>query len=136
MIKMFERLLSDEFGSILSAELVLVGTVGLVAVSAGWRAMSRSVDAELAELAAAIRHLDQSYSVDPIEANGGWHAGSAYTQPAIEQSVAQLDKQYAADRERVEQRLNRLEERLESAVEEIEQEPSRERRLDAPPRRF
>ena len=105
----FKKLFADEFGSILSAELVLVGTVGLVAVSAGWRSLSRSVDAELFELASAIRNLDQSYSVAQVEIDGNWSAGSEYIQPSAEASVDELEEQHQAYRKLVEERLDQIE---------------------------
>lgn len=71
-------LLSDESGTILSAEAVVLGSVLLVGATTGLNAVSQSVNSELSDFAAAITELDQSYTVEPAEFENGWSAGSNY----------------------------------------------------------
>ena len=107
-MRIFSRLLQDEFGAVLSAELVVVGTLAVVGATAGLSAASKSIDAELYEFASAIRHLDQSYSASRIEIDGDWSAGSAYTQPNLKKSLKELEKSYAKDKKADAQRAEKL----------------------------
>ena len=74
----------DETGSVVSAEAVIVGTLAIAGTSVGMNATSQAIDSELAELAAAIRHLDQSFTVSEERSAQGWAAGSSYTQPQFD----------------------------------------------------
>ncbi len=97
-MRIFSRLLQDEFGSILSAEVVVVGTIAVIGATAGLSAASKSIDSELYEFASAIRHLDQSYSASRIEIDGDWSAESSYTQPDLKKSLKELEKSYLKDK--------------------------------------
>lgn len=102
-MKTLSHLLSDEFGAVLSAESVVVGTLVVIGATAGLSAASRSVNAELLEFASAIRSLDQSYFVQPVEISGDWSAGSAYTQPDVEESLKALQRGYEENLKREEE---------------------------------
>ena len=65
-----KRLFDDESGVILSAEIVMVATVGVLALVAGWNAVSASLAGELADVANAFGSLNQSYNVKSINAVG------------------------------------------------------------------
>lgn len=97
---------NDECGAILSAEAALLGTVGVVGAGAGISAMAESVDAEMQDVAFAIRSLDQSYSFkgmgDGCNCGKAWTAGSSFTQRPVEESHAELQgmiDQFEADAE-------------------------------------
>lgn len=80
---------SDEFGALLSAEAAAVGTIAVIGATTGLSVASKAVNAELGEMAQAIRSLDQSYAFPGQSAHGGrvFTAGSSYTQPPVEQAL-------------------------------------------------
>ncbi|QDT33475.1 hypothetical protein [Thalassoglobus polymorphus] len=128
-MRIFKQLLQDEFGAILSAEAVVIGTIAVIGVSVGLNAASKSVNAELFEFASAIRHLDQSYSVSKVEIDGDWTAGSAYTQPDVKKSMKELEKSYLKEQKEVEEKLQQLQKELiEREKEAEEQETPRKKR--------
>ena len=59
---MFYRLLNDEFGVIISAELVLVLTMGVLAMIVGLSEVAIAVNTELNDISNAIGALNQSYA--------------------------------------------------------------------------
>ncbi len=86
---MLKQLWNDEAGVIISAELVLVLTIGVLMLVVGLHAVVKSVNYELGDIASAFGSIEQSFSYDGF-ANGGGvcnnhHAevkGSAYTDEA------------------------------------------------------
>lgn len=101
-MRVLSKFLRDESGFVLSSEMVLVGTLGVVGATVGLSAAARSVNDELTEMAFAIRSLDQSYSYQGFSSGTAWTAGSEYTQPPVEESLAALREQIERDREAVE----------------------------------
>ncbi|QDU36188.1 hypothetical protein Mal4_04720 [Maioricimonas rarisocia] len=93
----------DECGAVLSAEVVLLGTLGVIGATVGLSALSKSVNDELTELAFAVRSLDQSYGYKGMKGCGSWTAGSCYTQPPVEESLAELGVYVDELEERAEQ---------------------------------
>lgn len=89
-MKLLRTLWNDECGAILSAELVMVGTLGVVGVTVGLATVSEAVNGELTEFAMAIRSLDQSYCVEGQSSRRAWTAGSSYIQQDVEESLAEL----------------------------------------------
>jgi hypothetical protein len=89
-MKMLRALWRDEAGAVLSAEMVMVGTLGVIGASVGLAAVSKSVNDELTELALAFRSLDQSYCVEGQEGCCAWTAGSCFRQRPVEESLADL----------------------------------------------
>jgi len=89
-MKLLHELWHDESGSIVSAELVLLGTLGVIGAGIGAAAVGDSVESELEELSYSIRSLDQSYYHQGFKGCGAWTAGSSYTQPPVEESRAEL----------------------------------------------
>lgn len=87
LIKAFWR---DERGLILSAELVLLGTIGVIGATVGLSMSAMAVNEELQDFAFAIRSLDQSYSYDGYSNAHSWAAGSSYVQPDIATSLDEL----------------------------------------------
>ncbi len=73
------KLWRDEGGFVLSAELALLGTTGVLATVVGVHAVAGAVNNELNDVANAIGALDQSYSYDGYCHPGhSWVAGSAF----------------------------------------------------------
>ncbi|WP_417848909.1 hypothetical protein [Thalassoglobus sp.] len=129
-MRIFKQLLQDEFGAILSAEAVVIGTIAVIGVSVGLNAASKSVNAELFEFASAIRHLDQSYSISKVEIDGDWSAGSAYTQPDVKKSINELEKSYLKEKKEAEKKLQQLQKELmeREKEKESEEDPRKKRR--------
>lgn len=73
------RLWRDECGFIVSAELALIVTTGVLATVVGLHAVAGAVNSELNDVSNAIGALDQSYSYNGYCHIGhSWVAGSAY----------------------------------------------------------
>lgn len=71
-MKLAKALLNDEHGFIISAELVLVMTIGVLAMVVGLTAVRDAVTHELNDVSHAIGAVSQSYNVVGLEkaANG------------------------------------------------------------------
>ncbi len=89
-MNLFTQLLRDEYGFVLSAEMALLGTVGVIGAAVGMSAVAKSVNDELTEVAMAFRSLDQSYQIAGASGCGACTAGSCYTQPPVEESLRKL----------------------------------------------
>ena len=79
MNSQWKLLWQDERGFILTAELVLILTIGVLAMIVGLNGVAKSVTQELNDVSGAIGALDQSYAYRGM--NKSWHAGvvgSAY----------------------------------------------------------
>jgi hypothetical protein len=97
-MRLLHELWHDESGSVISAELVLLGTLGVVGAGVGAAAVGDSVEAELEELAFSIRSLDQSYSHQGFKGCGAWTAGSRFIQRPVEESHAELRRRIERER--------------------------------------
>ena len=60
---MLRSLWNDDFGFVLSAELVLILTLGVLAMVVGVHAVAKSINQELIDIADAFGTFDQSFSV-------------------------------------------------------------------------
>lgn len=87
----------DEHGLILSAEAVMVGTVGVLGTVVGLNMAATAVDEELKEFAFAIRSLDQSYGYVGHQSCRAWSAGSSYRQQDVQVSLNDLCADGATD---------------------------------------
>lgn len=128
-MNMFLCLLRDEAGLVLSAEAVVIGTVGVVGAAAGLAAVSRSTNDELAETAFAIRSIDQSFRIEGDSRCGACIAGSQFTQPPVEESLNELREQYAKDQAAEQKRLETTENK-QAAKKQAENESAE--KLDPP----
>ena len=63
MHALFTRLMNDEAGFIISAELVIVATVAVLAMIVGLSEVSMNINSELEDVGSAIGALNQSYHV-------------------------------------------------------------------------
>ena len=114
-MRIFRELWNDEFGVILSAEAVVLGTVGVLGLSTGLTLVSKSVNSELQDLAFAMRSLDQSYEIPAQRCCEAYTAGSSFKQEPVEKSLAILcDIARMADREEQEEvsKAERLEKQV------------------------
>ena len=80
----------DESGVVVSAELVTVATVGVVAMTCGLSSVTTAINEELCDLAKAIRSLDQSYEAQGKVTCSGYSATSRFTQQPVAESIAEL----------------------------------------------
>lgn len=81
---MFKTLWQDEAGFVISAELVLVLTVAVLAIIVGLSEVAVAVNTELNDISNAIGALNQSYLVSGFKAESNYKlksfvAGSSYT---------------------------------------------------------
>ena len=83
MLNLLKALRQDEYGVILSAEIVIVGTLLVLGMMTGLVCLQKSVNGELGDFAKAIDCLDQSYSSPGFRKSGGGYGNSngccAYT---------------------------------------------------------
>ena len=104
-MSMLKRLWSDESAMVLSSEMVLVGTIGVIGATVGLKAVAESVNQELTDVAMAVRSLDQSYSLAGTTGCGAETAGSCFRQQDVKKSLDELcavvskEKQAAEKRE-------------------------------------
>lgn len=66
----FRSLYCDELGALISSELVMVGTLGVLGMAVGIESVSTSVNQELNDYANAISSLNQSFSVRGLSKAG------------------------------------------------------------------
>ncbi len=100
MLNLLKALRQDEHGVILSAEIVIVGTVLVIGVMTGMVCLQKSVNSELGDLAKAIDNIDQSYSFSGhrkagwLNGNGGccaFTAGSSFQNNECNANLCQSD---------------------------------------------
>lgn len=90
-IRFINDLWTDESGAVVTSELVLLGTVGVLGASVGAQKVSKALNAEMSDLAHAIRSLDQSYHIPGRQGCcGAWTAESSFKQMPLEQAFKDL----------------------------------------------
>ncbi|QDT91204.1 hypothetical protein [Gimesia algae] len=80
----------DEAGLVMSAELVVLGTVGVLGATVGLSAASTAINDEMVEFSEAIRSLNQSYHIEGHQNCRAWSAASSYRQQDVAVSLADL----------------------------------------------
>lgn len=84
MLNLLKALRQDEYGVILSTEIVIIGSLLVIGLITGLTCLQKSVNGELQDLAGAIGSLDQSYSFSAHRKSGisgqccAYTAGSAF----------------------------------------------------------
>ncbi len=78
-MEIFNALATDENGFIVSAEIVLVGTILVLGVIVGLTELSYGVNQELEDLGSAIGSINQSYCYSLASGEKGHVAGSVFT---------------------------------------------------------
>lgn len=72
-------LLRDENGFMISAELVIVATIAVIAMAVGLSEISFSVNNELEDVGSAVGTMNQSFYTNGIQSRGkGGTAGSGF----------------------------------------------------------
>lgn len=75
---MLIKLYNDEAGFIVSSELILIATIGVLALVVGLSEVSSAVNQELEDVASAFGAVNQSYSFSGLNGHTGDHEGSQY----------------------------------------------------------
>ena len=78
MTAIFRALYNDEAGFIVSAELILVATVGVIALVVGLAEVSWNVNEELEDVGTAVGKISQSYEVSATHGHKACFFGSSY----------------------------------------------------------
>ena len=89
-MNLLKQLWHDEFGLVLSAEAVCVGTVAVLGAVTGLNLMASAVNQELRDMSFALRSLDQSYVVPGRRSLGARTAMSCFEQEDVNKSLAKL----------------------------------------------
>jgi hypothetical protein len=79
MTNIFTKLINDETGFIVSAELILVATIAVLGVVVGLSEIAYGVNNELEDVASAFGSVNQSFYVNGVHSEGkACTAGSEY----------------------------------------------------------
>ena len=78
MTNLFTKLLNDEAGFLLSAELILISTVLTLGMVVGLSEVSHAINSELFDVASAFDSVNQSYRYDGMFDDHGSTYGSSY----------------------------------------------------------
>jgi len=105
-MNLLKKFWNDEAGLVMSAELVMLGTVGVLGATVGLSAASTAINDEMVEFSQAIRSLDQSYHIQGHNSCRAWTASSSYRQQDVAVSLADLCGQIEAAEGTVDPRSN------------------------------
>ncbi len=72
------NLINDEAGFILSAELILIGTIAVLAMVVGLSEVSMNINKELEDVASAFGSVNQSFRANGMNGHGGSNSGSSF----------------------------------------------------------
>lgn len=70
MARFIQRFLRDESGLVVTAELIMIITIAVISLTAGWSAVSAMLAEELEDVANSVGSLNQSFSYNGIVAPG------------------------------------------------------------------
>lgn len=73
-----QKLWNDDAGFVVSVELVLIATIGVIGLITGLTAVRDGVVSELSDTAGSVQDLNQSYSYNGVVGHSGSTAGSDY----------------------------------------------------------
>jgi hypothetical protein len=129
---------NDESGFVLTAEAVLLGTVGVVGATVGLSAMAQTMNDELSEVAMSFRSLNQSYCIPEQHGCHAWTAGSFYIQKPVEVAQAELQADINRWEDEAIERQKQFDAEAQKQHEHHNLMPSKEKphdhhRIDVPP---
>lgn len=78
MNALFANLMNDEAGFIVSAELVMIATLGVLAMAVGLSEVAWNINNELQDVGRAFGSMNQSFNLQGQNGNRGGSAGSSY----------------------------------------------------------
>jgi len=79
MTNFLTRLLHEEAGFVISAELVLVSTIAVLAMVVGLTEVAFGITQELEDTGSAFGAMSQSFRYSGLTGHGGSSAGSCFT---------------------------------------------------------
>lgn len=123
-----KSLWKDEMGSVITAEAVLLGTMGVVGATVGLNMASDSVDQELRDVSHSLRHLDQSYEFAGRTGCRARTAGSVFRQEDVKKSdqrLEKLERDLESEYKKQEKELQKQEEEL---LQKLRREAEQERK--------
>lgn len=82
MLKLINALKNDEAGFIVSAELILVATIGVLGLVVGLSEVSLNINNELEDVGSAFSCVQQSYNTQTICGHKGALTGSCFQDQA------------------------------------------------------
>lgn len=78
MNALLNKLIHDEAGFIVSAELVMIATLGVLAMAVGLSEVAWNINNELQDVGRAFGSMNQSFSAYGQTGNHGTNGGSSY----------------------------------------------------------
>jgi len=78
MLNILNQLKNDENGFIVSAELVLIATIGVLSMVVGLSEVALNVNTELEDVGSAISCLQQTYNVQGTKGHKAYISGSGF----------------------------------------------------------
>jgi len=94
---MIKKLWNDEIGLIISAELALILTVGVLAMVVGLSEVAVAVNTELNDISNAFGSLNQSYSVTGFRAESNQKCKSSVSGSSFTDAVDDCDVNTTCD---------------------------------------
>lgn len=79
MFALYTRLMNDEAGFVISAELVLVASIAVLSMIVGLSEVALNVANELEDVGSSFGSITQSYYVNGLCGHMGHTGGSSYT---------------------------------------------------------
>ena len=79
MTAIFTQLLNDESGFIVSAELVMIATLGILVLTVGLSEVAWNVNQELQDVGRAFGSMNQSFSAQGQNGYRGNNGGSSFS---------------------------------------------------------
>jgi Flp pilus assembly pilin Flp len=79
MNAIFTRLMNDEAGFIISAELVLVASIAVLAMIVGLSEVAQNVSHELEDVGSSFGSINQTFHVNGLCGHGAHIGGSCFT---------------------------------------------------------
>lgn len=78
MTTLFTNLINDEAGFVVSSELVLVATIGVLAMVVGLSEVALNVNNELEDVGSAFGNINQTYVVKGVLGHQGYLSGAEF----------------------------------------------------------
>ena len=78
MTQIFAQLLRDEAGFIISAELVLVATIGVLSLVVGLSEVAFNINQELEDVGSAFGNINQTFCYNGTAGHKGHSSGSRF----------------------------------------------------------
>ena len=94
---MLKRLWNDEAGFVISAELTLVLTIGVIGLVVGLSEVAVAINTELNDISNAFGSLNQSYAFTGFAAKDNWKLKSSVAGSAFADSVDDCDHNKSCD---------------------------------------